>query len=164
MSAVVFLLPMLLSLLYSFYPSVKDRIQWARRFRRYPGLMTPNVFLNSLGGYSTGTFRLRLIQLVRKKGSLVATEEAESVLARLCLSLERDQIQGRLGNTKARVKSVKDSPIHEGEKNAARPGDDFDIWYEKFFRKTRHRGSRWTFEVLDELSLLLEQVRGKRQS
>ena len=124
--------------------------------------MTPSVFLKSLDGYSTGTFRFRLIQLVRKKELLESTEEAENVLARLCLSLERNHIQARLRREGG--KFVEGSTIQEREKNAVRTADDFDTWYEKFFRRTKLTGPQRTFEILDELSLLLEQVRGNRQS
>jgi hypothetical protein len=82
------------------------------------------------------------------------------MIGRLCLRIEKDQTERdaaaqkpfafRLSFTRADLKG-----------GAAK--DDFDRWYEKWAPKTNtlilHE-----FDILDELSLLLEQIRSKRQT
>ncbi|HEX5703451.1 MAG TPA: NACHT domain-containing protein [Pyrinomonadaceae bacterium] len=140
---------------------VKDRIHWIRGSKNYAHSITSSEFLRLVEQYSTATMRLRLIGRIRKNASLVATEETENMIAKLCLRIERDRMQRQSSRSGGSEENIPDFFTGNKSEPVSVDRDEFDTWYETRLIK---KGTLFPheFDILDELSLLLEQIRARQ--
>jgi hypothetical protein len=136
---------------------IKDKLRWFGQPVRLPAILQSNEFLQLLGHYSTGKFRLRLVKLIRKRGALEAVEESEDTVARLIIKIEKEQKRRIVKIDKALQTQSKD------ESNADSGQDAFDKWYKDHFKGLGDFSLDQESQVLDELSFLLEQIQARRR-
>lgn len=110
---------------------LRDRVRWQMRSKRYAARMTGESFLSEYEGYQTTPFRQKFVAVVRARGVLEDTPEADRLVGGLAVSVERDAAQRR------RRRRFKSFP-------------NIGIISPKF---------RPSSELIDELTLLLEQFR-----
>jgi hypothetical protein len=150
-------------LLYQAVLSAKDRIHWHRWAARYPEKMSALEFVEGVAQYRTDAYRLKFIKAVRTQGRLAANQQTDEFLRKLSLTIEAHDRRAERGNGKA---AGAPAPARPAPPNDSPADDEFDALYRKHFKERRFGVTIVQRpEILDELTLLLEQVRaGNRES
>jgi hypothetical protein len=156
----------------------KDWVRWRGWVRSHPASMTGQEFLETIAQYRFSTSCIRPIRFVREQGLLVATEETETLLKKLALGVEQDmiivkgettnkmltlaakRIIGRLSRTQSKGNEDR-SP--KQAKGTSSESDFFELWLTEYTRKNKKRLAGLGAEFLDELCMLLEQMRATRR-
>jgi hypothetical protein len=144
-----------------------DLWRWLRWNRMHMSKMTGLEFLNLAKVYSFNLNRRRFVRKVREQHLLVATTESEGLVEHLALAIERDLIHRRSHNENLKIIGAQ----HSNDNNHS-IGEDpsvFDAWYHSegfgYFSLSmgeKQKLSSWGEEVLDEIHMLLEQLRARK--
>jgi NACHT domain len=118
------------------YMWLRDKLRWHMRAKAYLTPMTGQFFFDELHKYKTAPFRQRFVSAVRSRGLLEATRQTDEMIEGLALSIERDVIRRK---RRRRFRNL--SNTAEVLRGKPLP----------------------TAELIDELTLLLEQVRANRR-
>jgi hypothetical protein len=149
--------------------------------------MTGLEFVNEVATYHTSAYLLQFVKAVRGQGWLSANREADELLEKLSLAVEGARpaaplraltsseklrlirvkliwkvMRSFLGNMMPEFYALRAS-LSRQRPPALRDVDDFDEWYEQTLGKRPGGFSLASAEMLDELVLLLEQVRANRR-
>ncbi|MBH8564623.1 NACHT domain-containing protein [Nostoc sp. CENA67] len=169
----------------SFY-WVKDSIQWQKWIRNRPSQITGQELLNLIKLYHYPAFCKRMTTVIYERNLLPAIEESEDLINELALALERSLFfekrkanirqkkwQKILKNPIYAIKALfikfhqlpKKSPIARTmtTANIYSGSEFFNSWLKQYTFKDKRRFIKLGSEFLDEVNILLEQLRAKRQ-
>jgi len=161
----------------------KDWVRWHRWMQIHGVSITGQEFLESVDEYHSETWCVRFVRSVREQGVLIATEKMEILLVRLALAFEHTRqahAQEEPGSiagfvkkefitaiesvrSKLKLSSKEDSKSTEQVPEIPSKPDPFDLWYAEYTRKDKWRLPELGLEFLDEICMLLEQVRANRR-
>jgi hypothetical protein len=122
-----------------------------------------------LAQYRTGRYRILLVKAVRTSGVLVATGATETLLASLASTIEQQQKSAMIKKTRKQHNIGSDNqPDNHYEASHSTPqspsiSDDFNRWYSTYVAHGKHQLDERGDELLDEISILLEQVSVRRR-
>jgi NACHT domain-containing protein len=138
--------------IYSIVHWINDRIRWIKWKRVSSSVMSGGEFLKLCIEFRFDGGRCRLIRDVREKDLLLTSEESESVLANLAWELELE--------IRTRTDAERKEPVF----TFAAFRRIFKQIYDQYIAKDKRKRRKWGPVVLDEVNILLEQVRAKRPS
>jgi hypothetical protein len=177
----------------SFISYIQDWIKWQKWLKIRPSSITAQELLNLITQYHHARFSKRLIIIIRERNSLLATEDSEQLLKELALALESSIIslessiisnerQFKMQQRKWRkylknpfyaIKDIsrrlnlvrKSSQTLTRERVNNYSGSDFfNTWLGQYTLKDKSRLVNLGSEFLDEIYILLEQIRARRQN
>ena len=167
---------------------VQDWVRWRKWVRSHRASMTAHELLELVSQYHHRTFRNRLVRAVREQGLLIVAEDTETLVNRLALAVEQailirkrtlEEIQKRWWSARSmklividikhNITDLKTRPRKVERLSLERVGsipsasDFFDLWLTEYTKKDERRLSKLGPEFLDEVCMLLEQVRASRR-
>ncbi|ARI81800.1 MULTISPECIES: hypothetical protein [Microcystis] len=170
----------------SFISYIQDWIKWQKWLKIRPSSITAQELLNLITHYHHARFSKRLIIIIRERNSLLATEDSEQLLKELALALESSIISNKrqfkmqqrkwrkyLKNPFYAIKDIsrrlnlvrKSSQTLTRERVNNYSGSEFfNTWLGKYTLKDKSRLVNLGSEFLDEIYILLEQIRARRQN
>lgn len=169
---------------------IQDWIKWQKWLKIRPSSITAQELLNLITQYHHARFSKRLIIIIRERNSLLATEDSEQLLKELALALESSIISNKrqfkmqlkmlqrkwrkyLKNPFYAIKDIsrrlnlvrKSSQTLTRERVNNYSGSDFfNTWLGQYTLKDKSRLVNLGSEFLDEIYILLEQIRARRQN
>lgn len=165
---------------------VQDWIKWRKWLKMRPYPIPAQELLNLIMLYHHAEFGKRLIIIIRERNSLIATEDSEHLIKELALILENSLfLYKRKGKIKQRQRQIflknplyaikllfkkfkllKKSPqTRTKEKFSNYLGSQFfNDWLQQYTREDKLRLVNLGSEFLDEIYILLEQIRARRQN
>lgn len=169
---------------------IQDWIKWQKWLKIRPSFITAQELLNLITHYHHARFSKRLIIIIRERNSLLATEDSEQLLKELALALESSIISNErqfkmqlkmqqrkwrkyLKNPFYAIKDIsrrlnlvrKSSQTLTRERVNNYSGSEFfNTWLGKYTLKDKSRLVNLGSEFLDEIYILLEQIRARRQN
>ena len=183
---VCFILPILFTVIENFISLTQDWIKWQKWLKIRPSFITAQELLNLITHYHHARFSKRLIIIIRERNSLLATEDSEQLLKELALALESSIISNErqfkmqqrkwrkyLKNPFYAIKDIsrrlnlvrKSSQTLTRERVNNYSGSDFfNTWLGQYTFKDKSRLVNLGSEFLDEIYILLEQIRARRQN
>ncbi len=183
---VCFILLILFTVIENFISLTQDWIKWQKWLKIRPSFITAQELLNLITHYHHARFSKRLIIIIRERNSLLATEDSEQLLKELALALESSIISNKrqfkmqqrkwrkyLKNPFYAIKDIsrrlnlfrKSSQTLTRERVNNYSGSEFfNTWLGKYTLKDKSRLVNLGSEFLDEIYILLEQIRARRQN
>jgi hypothetical protein len=187
---VCFILLILFTVIENFISLTQDWIKWQKWLKIRPSSITAQEILNLITQYHHARFSKRLIIIIRERNSLLATEDSEQLLKELALALESSIISNKrqfkmqlkmqqrkwrkyLKNPFYAIKDIsrrlnlvrKSSQTLTRERVNNYSGSEFfNTWLGKYTLKDKSRLVNLGSEFLDEIYILLEQIRARRQN
>ena len=122
----------------------RDKARFREYLRKTHGKLTALELLSLLDLYQSPQYSKRLVIMIRDKNLLEASNESEAVIGDLALFLE-----GELTFIAA--------------KNVFPSSKVFELWLERYKRRSKYRLERLGWEFLDETHMLLDQIRSARE-
>lgn len=179
-----------LTVIGNFISLTQDWIKWQKWLKIRPSFITAQELLNLITHYHHARFSKRLIIIIRERNSLLATEDSEQLLKELALALESSIISNKrqfkmqlkmlqrkwrkyLKNPFYAIKDIsrrlnlvrKSSQTLTRERVNNYSGSDFfNTWLGQYTLKDKSRLVNLGSEFLDEIYILLEQIRARRQN
>lgn len=179
-----------LTVIGNFISLTQDWIKWQKWLKIRPSFITAQELLNLITQYHHARFSKRLIIIIRERNSLLATEDSEQLLKELALALESSIISNKrqfkmqlkmlqrkwrkyLKNPFYAIKDIsrrlnlvrKSSQTLTRERVNNYSGSDFfNTWLGQYTLKDKSRLVNLGSEFLDEIYILLEQIRARRQN
>jgi hypothetical protein len=175
-----------LTVIGNFISLTQDWIKWQKWLKIRPSFITAQELLNLITHYHHARFSKRLIIIIRERNSLLATEDSEQLLKELALALESSIISNErqfkmqqrkwrkyLKNPFYAIKDIsrrlnlvrKSSQTLTRERVNNYSGSDFfNTWLGQYTLKDKSRLVNLGSEFLDEIYILLEQIRARRQN
>lgn len=174
----------------NFISYIQDWIKWQKWLKIRPSSITAQELLNLITQYHHARFSKRLIIIIRERNSLLATEDSEQLLKELALALESSIISNKrqfkmqlkmlqrkwrkyLKNPFYAIKDIsrrlnlvrKSSQTLTRERVNNYSGSEFfNTWLGKYTLKDKSRLVNLGSEFLDEIYILLEQIRARRKN
>ncbi|MCA2552614.1 MAG: NTPase (NACHT family), partial [Microcystis sp. M04BS1] len=165
---------------------LQDWIKWQKWLKIRPSSITTQELLNLITQYHDGGFSKRLIIIIRERNSLLATEDSEQLIKELALALESSIIFNKrqfkmqqrqwrkslknpfyaikyLSRRLNLFKKSSQTRTHERVNNYL-GSEFFNTWLEQYTLKDKSRLVNLGSEFLDEIYILLEQIRARRQN
>ena len=164
---------------------IASRVKWRNWKQMQHNTISGHEFFDMIGQYQGDSIRFKFINVVREKGLLEATKENEDSIEHLALVVELHKKVLEI-ESKKRIKDFDSIPYMANILLQPLPkSDDFANWYEKNIttrfkvkiEKFKHLKYRniyidmladryllaWSNRILDEIYMLLEQIRIRRR-
>ncbi len=124
---------------------IKDWFRFKKWIKLRPSLITTQDLLNLITPYHRSDFCKRLIITIRERNSILITDDSEQLINELALCLESHLIL------------KKNIDNYSGSKF-------FNAWLKQYTLKDKSRFVKLGSEFLDEVYILLEYIRARRQN
>ncbi|GBE91484.1 NADH dehydrogenase subunit 3 [Nostoc cycadae WK-1] len=164
---------------------MQDWIKWQKWLKMRPSPMSAQELLNLITLYHHTEFGRKLVMIIRERNSLIPTEDSEQLINELALTLEKSlflykrkekikQRQRRIFQKKPlyavkllliQFKLLRQSPQNRTKErlNNNLGSQFFNVWLQQYTLKNKLRLVNLGSEFLDEIYILLEQVRARQQ-
>lgn len=169
---------------------IRDWIQWRRCTRGHGASITGQEFLELVGQYHHRRFRNLFTRFVREQCLLIAVEDTETLVNRLALAVEQAMLMIRkeavekmqakwwsIRSMKSAIAAIKyivtaslkirpkkvDYLLPKRVGSTLSASDFFDLWYAEYIGEDKQLLAGLGPEFLDEICMLLEQVRASRR-
>jgi hypothetical protein len=165
----LFALVMPIVLISMVFGILKDWLRWRKRHRAYFEPLTGLEFVNELSGYLHSAAALRYLKTVRVRGQLLAVGETDEILEKLSLAIERERHSNATDEAESGhafilvILRALISGMRRRRVTTLQNLDGFDEWYTRTLMESPLTGTSRSSEILDELVLLMEQVRANRR-
>ena len=161
---------------------LQDWIKWQKWLKIRPSSITAQELLNLITLYHHTGFSKRLIIIIRERNSLLATEDSEQLIKELALALESSLISNKrqltmqqrkwrkylyaIKDLSRRLNLFKKSSQTRTQKrvNNYSGSEFFNTWLGQYTLKDKSRLVNLGSDFLDEIYVLLEQIRARRQN
>jgi hypothetical protein len=143
--SICYFLAMSAMMLLNTYSTFRDQQRFVQWLRIPIKQITGQKLLHLLSLYQSNEYSKKLIVSIREKNALIASEDSESLIKELALTLER---------------MLKDSPTAQNLISS----DFLHQWIKRYNRKDESRLKKLGDEFLDELYATLEQIHSQRKA
>jgi hypothetical protein len=157
---------------------IKNWIRWFKWERRQHTIIPGKKFLDLIDRFKDSIL-FKFINTVREKSLLEATKENETLIENLALLIERHNKAKRIARKQKNKKKGRTDSLFDLEDKFLKTlpkSDEFAIWHKKYIDKKRTESKKFIYkllrsrdlllsdnQILDEIYMLLEQIRLRRR-